>query len=119
MRSKNNPQNQLTFLAPTLQEQLNAKHELYLLADEIDWYYFDKEFSKFYSDKGLPARPIRLMISLLILKSIYNLSDERLVEEHWEVNAYFQYLGGATVQRCGQPFAASDLVHFRQRIGQE
>lgn len=119
MRSKNKPQNQLNFLAPTLQEQLNPNHELYLLANQINWDYFDKEFAKFYSDRGRPAHPIRLMTSLLILKSIYNLSDERLVEEHWEMNVYFQYFSGATVQRWGQPCAASDLVHFRQRIGEE
>ena len=59
------------------------------------------------------------MTSLLILKSIYNLSDERLVEEHWEMNVYFQYFGGVTIQSWGQPCAASDLVHFRQRIGEE
>jgi len=94
MRPKNKPQNQLNFLAPTLKEQLNPHHELYLLAEAIDWDYFDREFSKFYSDKGRPAHPIRLMTSLLILKSIYNLSDERLVEQHWEMNAYFQYLVG-------------------------
>ena len=119
MRSKNKPQNQLNFLAPTLKEQLNPHHELYLLADEIDWDYFDTEFAKYYSDKGRPAHPIRLMTSLLILKSIYNLSDEHLVEQHWEMNVYFQYFGGATVQRWGQPCAASDLVHFRQRIGEQ
>lgn len=119
MRCKNTPQNQLNFLAPTLREQLNPNHELYLLAHEIDWDYFDTEFRKFYSDKGRPAHPIRLMTSLLILKSIYNLSDERLVEEHWEMNVYFQYFGGAVIQVWGQPCAASDLVHFRQRIGEE
>lgn len=118
MCCKNKPQNQLNFLAPTLREQLNPKHALYLLAHEIDWDYFDTEFAKFYSDKGRPAHPIRLMTSLLILKSIYNLSDERLVEEHWEMNVYFQYFGGAAMQRWGQPCAASDLVHFRQRIGE-
>ena len=119
MRSKNKSQNQLNFLAPTLKEQLNPNHELYLLTQDIDWDYFDTEFAKFYSDKGRPAHPIRLMSSLLILKAIYNLSDERLVEEHWEMNVYFQYFGGATVQRWGQPCAASDLVHFRHRIGEE
>lgn len=33
-------------------------------------------------------------------------------------NAYFQYFGGLQHQRWGQPCAASDLVHFRQRIGE-
>lgn len=109
----------MNFLAPTLREQLNPEHGLYLLADAVDWDYFDREFAKFYSDKGRPAHPIRLMASLLILKAIYDLSDEVLVEEHWEMNAYFQYFGGAAVQSWGQPCAASDLVHFRQRIGEE
>lgn len=47
---------------------------------------------------------------------MYNLSDEKLVEEHWEMNAHFQYFGGLEHQKWGQPCAASDLVHFRKRI---
>ncbi|MBU2914434.1 IS5 family transposase, partial [Reichenbachiella agariperforans] len=64
-----------------------------------------------------PAHPIRLMVSLLILKSMYNLSDEVLVEQQWEMNPYFQYFGGFEVMQWGQPCAATDLVHFRKRIG--
>lgn len=118
MHSKNRATNQLHFLAPTLKEQLNPKQELYLLAHQIDWTYFENEFKEFYSNKGRPAHSIRLMTSLLILKAIYNLSDEKLVNEHWEMNAYFQYFSGKQVQQWGQPCAASDLVHFRDRIGQ-
>ena len=59
------------------------------------------------------------MTALLILKAIYNLSDEKLVEEHWEMNMYFQYFCGMTISQWGQPCAASDLVHFRHRIGKE
>lgn len=118
MRAKNKATNQLHFLAPTLKEQLNPKHGLYLLADQIDWIYFENEFKDLYSDKGRPAHSIRLMTSLLILKAIYNLSDEKLVEQHWEMNAYFQYFSGKQVQQWGQPCASSDLVHFRHRIGQ-
>jgi IS5 family transposase len=119
MRAKKKATAQLNFLAPTLKEQLNPGHPLYLLAEEIDWDYFEDEFSRFYSDKGRPAHSTRLMTSLLLLKSIYNLSDEKLVEEHWEMNVYFQYFSGVQHQQWGQPCAASDLVHFRQRIGEE
>jgi len=119
MRSKKKAENQLNFLAPSLKEQLNPNHELYLLSEKVDWSYFEDEFSKLYSDKGRPAHPIRLMVSLLMLKSIYNLSDEKLVEEHWEMNSYFQYFSGFTQQQWGAPCAASDLVFFRQRIGKE
>ena len=118
MRSKERSKNQLHFLAPTLKEQLNPNHELYLLSHSIDWDYFEKSLKDLYSDKGRPAHPIRLMVSLLILKVIYNLSDEKLVEEHWEMNVYFQYFSGFDVQQWGVPCAASDLVHFRQRIGE-
>lgn len=118
MRAKNKATNQLHFLAPTLKEQLNPKHELYLLSHKIDWSYFETEFKDLYSDKGRPAHSIRLMTSLLILKAVYNLSDEKLIEEHWEMNAYFQYFSGKQIQQWGQPCAASDLVHFRNRIGE-
>ena len=117
MRAKKKVTSQMNFLAPTLKEQLNPRHELYLLAGEMDWSYFEEEFSSLYSDRGRPAHPIRLMVSLLILKSLYNLSDELLVESHWEMNVYFQYFSGQTIQKWGQPCAASDLVHFRKRIG--
>ncbi|CAG0909942.1 unnamed protein product, partial [Cyprideis torosa] len=59
------------------------------------------------------------MTSLLILKAVYNLSHEVLVEQHWEMNAYFQYFGGVSVQQWSRPCAANDLVHFRQRIGEQ
>ena len=119
MRSKKKAENQLSFLAPSLKEQLNPDHELYLLSKKVDWSYFAEEFSVLYSDKGRPAHPIRLMVSLLLLKSIYNLSDEKLVEEHWEMNSYFQYFSGFTQQQWGAPCAASDLVFFRNRIGED
>lgn len=119
MRSKKSSKNQLNFLAPTLREQLNNKQELYLLSLKIDWKYFEKEFAPFYSKEGRPAHPIRLMVSLLILKAVYNLSDEELVEQQWEMNPYFQYFGGFEVMQWGQPCAASDLVHFRKRIGNQ
>ncbi|PCH52340.1 MAG: hypothetical protein COC22_04260 [Flavobacteriaceae bacterium] len=110
--------NQYNFLGNTLGELLNPKHELYLLTNTINWNYFDREFSIYYSDQGRPAHPIGLMVSLLILKSLYNLSDEKLIEEHWEMNVYFQYFSGKEHQHWGPPCAASDLVYFRKRIGE-
>lgn len=119
MKSENKPTNQLGFLAPTFEEQLNPQQELFLLSKAIDWSYFDTEFSGFYSQMGRPAHSIRLMVSLLILKSLYNLSDEELVEKQWEMNQYFQYFSGFNAIQWGQPCAASDLVHFRQRVGKQ
>jgi len=119
MRATRKPDNQLNFLAPSLKEQLNPNNELYLLTEQMDWQYFEQEFAPLYSDKGRPAHSIRLMSALLILKAVYNHSDEDLVEKHWEMNAYYQYFTGTLIQQWGQPCAASDLVFFRKRIGQQ
>jgi len=112
MRARKSDTSQLNFLAPSLREQLNPKHPLDQLGEQIDWAYFEECFSDMYSDKGRPAHPIRLMVSLLILKSRYDLSDEELVEKHWEMNAYFQFFSGKEILQWGQPGAASDRVHF-------
>ena len=119
MRTVKQPEIQLNFLSPTLVEQLNPRADLYLLTASIDWDYFEKSFSGYYSEKGRPAHSIRKMVSLLILKSLYNLSDEKLVEEHWIMNPYYQYFSGEIQFQWSQPCASSDLVYFRKRIGKE
>jgi len=100
----------------TFEEQLNHHHPLYILANRIDWSIFEKAFSPLFSNNGRPAKPIRLMVSLILLKHIRNISDETVVEQ-WEENSYYQYFSGKQMFACGQPCDASELVHFRKRIG--
>lgn len=101
-----------------LADQLNQKHPLYLLAHKIDWSVFDDTFKVYYSEKmGAPAKPIRLMVSLLILKYLRNLSDEHLVEQ-WSENLYYQYLSGEQYFRPTIPCVPTELVAFRHRIGE-
>ena len=57
------------------------------------------------------------MAGLLMLKHLFNLSDERVVAM-WQENFYFQYFTGEATPQWGQPCAASDLVHFRHRLGE-
>ena len=117
MLSKSSPKTQLGFYS-TFEEQLSHSHPLYVLANKIHWEIFDEAFSKLYSDEGRPAKPIRLMVSLLILKHIRNISDESVVEQ-WFENIYYQYFSGEKSYACGMPCEASELVHFRNRIGDE
>ena len=78
-------------LFSSLTDQLNPRHPLYLLANKIDWRRFEEAFSPLYcAVNGRPAKPIRLMCGLLILKHVRNLSDESVVEQ-WSENAYYQY----------------------------
>ena len=73
---------------------------------------------KHYSEKmGAPSKPIRLMVSLLILKYVRNLSDENLVEQ-WSENNYFQYFSGEQFFQPKIPCVPTELVAFRNRIGE-
>ena len=57
-----------------LSDQLDQKHPLYQLANTINWTIFDNAFEKYYNLKmGKPAKPIRMMVALLILKYLRNL----------------------------------------------
>ena len=106
-------------LFSSLSDMLNQSHPLYKLADKIDWSKFDTAFAPLYcQNNGRPAKPIRLMCGLLILKHLRNLSDESLVEQLSE-NAYYQYFCGMPEFVPGAPCASSELVHFRNRIGEK
>jgi hypothetical protein len=60
---------QLNFLPPGLKEQLSHRRPLYILAGKIHWRLFEESFKKHYwEDLGRPAKPIRLMVALLMLK---------------------------------------------------
>lgn len=106
-------------LFATLSDQLDSKHPLYLLANVINWPLFEDAFSRHYSSTmGKPAKPIRLMVALLILKQLRNLSDESIVL-NWSENLYFQYFSGEQSFVPNVPCSATELVEFRKRIGAE
>jgi IS5 family transposase len=118
MKGKNPDQNQTNLLQNDLRDMLNPKDELYLLAEKMDWNYFEEAFESYYIDFGRPAKPIRLMVSLLILKQLYNVSDEEVVRS-WTQNPYWQYFSGMDVFQWKFPCTPSDLTHFRNRIGKK
>jgi len=102
----------------TFEEQLDQQHPLYILANKINWRQFEDALAKHYSQKmGAPAKPIRLMVSLLILKQLRNLSDESVVEQ-WSENVFYQYFSGENFYASRPPCVATELVEFRKRIGQ-
>jgi len=118
MKGKSPDPNQLSFYNQRLADQLNPKHPLYRLADQIPWDYFEKEFAKHYSHTGRSAHPVRLMVGLLILKQLRNLSDEGVVER-WVENGYYQFFCGETFFQWDFPCHPTDLVYFRKRIGEK
>lgn len=117
MKARKKPVEQKSFLLPTLAEQLDARRPIYQLAGKIPWSDFEEEFGAFYSEEGRPAKPVRLMVGLLILKQLHDLGDETVVEA-WRENFYWQYFCGEVEMQWGAPCEPSDLVHFRHRIGE-
>ena len=118
MIGKSPNQNQRNLFRPVLKEFINPDHDLVLLAHKFPWKEIEDEFVSLYSHTGSPAKPIRLMVGLLLLKRIYNLGDETLLPQ-WVQNPYFQYFCGESEFQWQFPCDPSDLVHFRNRIGKD
>lgn len=118
MKAKSRGDRQANFLFPDLLEQLNPAHPLLKLAKRIPWQRFEDAFAGFYSQAGRPAKPIRLMVGLMLLKQLENLSDERVVEA-WVANPYYQAFCGETRFQWKFPCNPSEFVYFRKRIGED
>lgn len=103
----------------SLSDTLDPTHELYRLAGKINWQLFEDEFSRLYSsDNGRPAKPIRLMVGLIILRHYRNISDDQVVLQ-WTENAYYQYFCGMEEFCIRRPCDSSELTVFRRLIGEK
>ena len=111
-------QPQLEMFKTVLTNFIHPEHELCLLAKKIDWESLEKEFAPLYGKVGRPSVPIRTIVGLLLLKQMYNLGDETVVERYLE-NPYWQHFCGEVYFQYKLPFDPSDFVHFRKRIGEE
>lgn len=119
MRGHNKNQNQEQIFNQNLESTLNPKNGIYQLGKRIPWEEFESLFSRYYSKRiGRPGKPIRLMTSMLILKQMYDLSDEQTVA-HWVENPYWQYFSGEQEFQWEYPCDPSELTRFRKRIGEQ
>ena len=111
-------QPQLEMFKTVLVSFINQEHELCLLAKKIDWASLEKEFAPLYGTVGRPSIPIRTIVGLILLKQMYNLGDDTVVERYLE-NPYWQHFCGEIYFQYRLPFDPSDFVHFRHRIGKD
>jgi IS5 family transposase len=111
-------QPQLEMYKTVLASFINPQHELCLLAGKIDWNNIEKEFAPLYAEVGRPSIPIRTIVGLLLLKQIYDLGDETVMDRYID-SPYFQHFCGEIYFQYDYPFDPSDFVHFRKRIGEE
>lgn len=100
-----------------LDQILDHKHPLFILANQIDWTIFDKKFGPTYVDKkGRPGKPTRLMVGLHYLKHAFDESDDSVVYKFIE-NPYWQYFCGFKYFQHYFPIDSSSMTRFRKRIG--
>lgn len=109
---------QFDILRARLDQIINLEHELVRLGREIAWGWIDEEIAPLFSDKGRPGLPTRFAVGLLLLKHIYNLSDEQVCDR-WVYDPYFQYFTGEEFFQHRFPHERSDLTHWRKRIGEK
>jgi|GEM_PF-1872909 len=88
-------------------------HKLVHLAQQINWVEVENEFNGYFSDNGHPSVPIRKMVGLMLLKSLYNLSDESTVAR-WVESIYLQYFTGEYVFQIKPPIDSADFSRFRR-----
>lgn len=100
-------------------EQLKPNHELYVLAEKIDWDPLETEFSGVFSNsKGASGKPVRLVVGLLMLDHMYGLSDED-VDYTWVENPYWQFFCGYDFFQWNFPIDPSSLSRWRKRLGSQ
>ncbi len=116
MLGKSPDQHQTGLFKNLLAHQLNPQHPLYLLAQRIPWKELEEAFAPLY---GRPSHPIRKMAALLMLKHLYNLSDERVVTQ-WERDAPISSTSPGRRPCSGDgPVLQVIWCNFRHRLGEE
>lgn len=109
---------QLNIFKVLLLSFIREDHELCLLANKIDWDLVEKDFSEYYClDNGRPSIPIRKVVGVILLRRMFNLSDESVVDR-WKENPYWQYFCGEVNFQHEPPFDPTELIKFRKRIGE-
>jgi IS5 family transposase len=109
---------QLSLFEVPLINFINKDHELVILSHRINWEAIESKFKKYYSEEGRPSVPIRKIVGSLLLKQIYDESDEEFIDR-WIENPYWQYFCGEVAFQKAKPFDPSEFTHFRNRVGKE
>lgn len=110
---------QLEMFKTPLKHFIKEEHPLILLSKRINWDLLEDQLSKYYClDNGRPGVPIRTVAGMLLLRRIFNESDESVIER-WVENPYWQYFCGEVYFCHEPPFDRTELIKFRKRIGEE
>lgn len=106
-----------SFLGSYLYEKLVPEnHPLRILSQIADFSQMDEDLKHLYSKKGQRAHSPSMMIRISLLKELYNISDERVIQMIKENIPARMYAGISLESKVPDP---SDLTYFRQRLGED
>jgi IS5 family transposase len=110
---------QLEMFRIPIKQFIKENHELVLLSRKINWDELEDDLEKFYcNDNGRPGIPIRKIAGIILLRRIFDESDESILER-WVENPYWQYFCGEVYFQHEPPFDRTELIKFRRRIGEK
>jgi IS5 family transposase len=110
---------QLEIFKVPLKHFIKEDHELILLSKKIDWEQLETSLGIYYcTDNGRRSIPIRTIAGIILLRRMFDESDESILDR-WVENPYWQYFCGEVYFQHELPFDRTELIKFRQRIGDE
>lgn len=99
--------------------KLKKENRWILMSEQIPWDELGKSYERSFSHaRGAPSLPFRTALGAVVIKLITGVSDREVVEQIAE-NPYMQYFIGMEIYRDEPLFAASMMVSFRKRLGDE
>jgi transposase, IS5 family len=116
MTPKAQPKSDLELFRSRLENIIDMAHPMVLLAQRIDWDAIAASFGKFFTEKGRPALPTRLLVGLHLIKHMEGLSDEAVCAA-WVQNPYHQYFCGSQFFEHKLVLDRSSMTRWRRRVG--
>jgi IS5 family transposase len=109
---------QLEMFKIPLKQFIKEGHELVLLSQKINWDQLECSLGVYYcNDNGRAGIPIRKIAGVILLKRMFDESDESVLDR-WVENPYWQYFCGELYFQHEPPFDRTELIKFRKRIGE-
>ena len=110
---------QLEMFKVPLKHFIKENHELVLLSKMINWEQLESELSIYYCENnGRPCIPIRTIAGIVLLRRVFDESDESILDR-WVENPYWQYFCGEVYFQHEPPFDRTELIKFHKRISEK